>query len=119
MFCEHGDGGPVVEAMQRLGLAAGGSLPRFGADGGYGDETAAMVRALGLGGDGKVYGPTQYAALMAKIGALGGGAIGPAGPRGAAGERGPAGPVGERGPRGERGETGTLPIGAKLVVAEV
>lgn len=67
MFCKKGDGGPVVEAMQRLGLAAGGSLPKFGPDASYGDETAAMLKAL-VGGDGATYGPAQYAALMAKLG---------------------------------------------------
>lgn len=71
MFAKFGDGGPVVEAMQRLGLAAGGALPRWGADGGYGDETAAMLRALGLPGDGRTYGPAQYAALIFKLARLG------------------------------------------------
>lgn len=70
MFCKHGDGGPVVEAVQRLGLLAGGKLPQFGADGDYGDETAAMIKSL-VGGDGMEYGPDEYAELMAKIGALG------------------------------------------------
>lgn len=72
MFSKHGDGGPVVEAMQLLGLAAGGALPKWGPDADYGDETAAMLVALGLPGDGRTYGPEQYAALMVKIGDRGG-----------------------------------------------
>lgn len=66
MFCKYGDKGPLVEAYQRLLIAAGASLPKFGPDGGFGDETAAGGAGLGLG-DGKTYGPAEYAALQVKL----------------------------------------------------
>lgn len=55
VIARHGDGGETVTKMQKEILAAGGSLPRWGADGSYGDETAAALRALVGGGDGRVY----------------------------------------------------------------
>lgn len=66
MFCKHGDKGPVVEALQRLILAAGGALPQWGVDGDYGDETAAGLNAV-LGGTGREYGPAQYALLHVRL----------------------------------------------------
>lgn len=66
MFCKHGDQNDNVKAMQRVVMKAGGSLPQFGADGDYGDETASALASI-VGGDGMVYGPDQYAALLAAL----------------------------------------------------
>jgi hypothetical protein len=65
MLCKLGDTGPIVAALQHLILRSGGSLPQFGADSDYGQETASGLAAL-VGGDGKVYGPAQWAALFVK-----------------------------------------------------
>jgi hypothetical protein len=110
MFCARGDKGPKVEALQRKILAAGGSLPRFGADADYGGETAAGLAAL-VGGNGETYGPAQLVALdVALAKAHGGaGARGPAGPKGDPGPQGPAGPRGPAGPKGDAGPAGKTP----------
>lgn len=119
MFCNYGDGNSglksqKVEAYQRLLLVLDPAcLPTFGPDGGFGNETAAAGGRL-LGGDGRTYGPAQYALLMAKIGAIGGG--GAAGPQGPAG---PAGPQGERGPEGPRGPQGEPGIAPSEIVLRV
>lgn len=66
MLCKKGDGGPVVETLQLKVLAAGGTLPKFGVDGSYGNEVAAALVALGVvGGDqtGGTYGPWEYVEL--------------------------------------------------------
>jgi hypothetical protein len=73
MLAKYNDNGPAVETLQRLILAAGGSLPKSGPDGDYGDETANALKAL-IGGDGKTYGPAEYVALHAK--AFAGGSAG-------------------------------------------
>lgn len=76
MFCAYGDGNSgapsdKVKAYQELLLVVDPNcLPHFRADGGFGDETAAAGAKI-LGGDGRTYGPVQYAALFAKIGAIG------------------------------------------------
>lgn len=103
VFTTHGDKGPKVEALQRLILAAGGKLPSWGADGDYGDETAAGLKAV-VGGDGRTYGPKEYASLLVKLG--GEGSQGPRGPKGDTGPRGPAGPKGAKGDTGPRGPAG-------------
>lgn len=106
MLCKHGDKGPAVQAMQEMILEAGGRLPKYGADGGYGDETAAGLKSV-IGGDGKTYGPKQYRLLHAAVAKRhGGGQRGPAGPAGATGPQGPAGPAGPRGPQGDPGPAG-------------
>lgn len=96
VFCKHGDENEKVRALQYLIMEAGGSLPKYGADADYGDETANGLKAL-IGGDGRTYGPKQYAALMAKLG--GEGARGPKGDPGEKGDRGPRGPRGPAGPK--------------------
>lgn len=71
MYAKYGDGpeglaGDNVETMQLGILAAGGTLPHFGADRDYGDETAnGLVQVLGVAvaGDGHTYGPKQLRAL--------------------------------------------------------
>jgi len=61
-----GDKGPVVKYAQRLLLEKGYSLPRFGADGDYGAETVAAVKAFqkknGLQQDG-IIGPRTWEKL--------------------------------------------------------
>lgn len=66
MFCQFGQQGQTVQAMQHLILAAGGQLPGYGPDGDFGPETAAALASL-VGGDGRTYGPAQYAALMVRV----------------------------------------------------
>lgn len=66
MFCNKGDQGPKVAALQHLILQAGGILPKFGADSDYGGETATGLADL-IGGNGEVYGPVEYAKLMTVI----------------------------------------------------
>lgn len=69
MFCKYGDGNngtpsDAVIAVQELLLQLDPkALPQFGADGGYGDETAKAMSRLVTGGDGKVYGGRAYAKL--------------------------------------------------------
>lgn len=64
ILARHGDGGEPVEVLQQQILAAGGALPKWGADGGYGDETAAALKALIGGGDGRVYDAGDRALLL-------------------------------------------------------
>lgn len=112
MFAVYKDKSPQVQAMQLAGLRAGGKLPTWGPDGGYGDETVEMLRKLlppEIAGDGKTYGPKQYDALNAL--AYGGGAPGPEGPQG------PKGDPGERGPQGEPGRS--VQVGDTLTVAGI
>lgn len=74
MFCKYGDGNgvpggdPKVTAMQLQLLDVNpGALPNFGADGGYGDETAAAVSRELTGGPGQVYGAKEFAVLQRRI----------------------------------------------------
>lgn len=61
------DKGPVVKYAQQLLMKAGYDLPRFGADGQYGAETVAAVKAFqkknGLSQDG-IIGPRTWAKLL-------------------------------------------------------
>lgn len=86
MFCKYGDGNsvpggdPKVTAMQLQLLDVNpGALPKYGADGGYGDETAAAVSRELTGGEGKVYGAKEFAVLQRRIaekfGPAGGGTL--------------------------------------------
>lgn len=110
MYCKRGDTGPNVQTLQEQGLRAGGVLPQFGADGGYGQETANMVAGLGLHvqfGNGKpgdptgnTYGSVEFANLQRKVAQVNGGGAGTPGP---AGPPGPQGPPGPAGPKGEDG----------------
>lgn len=45
MLPTHGDSGPDVGYWQRMLIAAGEKLPRYGVDEGYGDEMAAAARS--------------------------------------------------------------------------
>lgn len=78
---QRGDGGPIVERLQRALVAAGYPLRRFGADGDFGGETASAVRAFqrdaGLDADG-IVGPETIRALDDRIAGSGGGRETPA-----------------------------------------
>lgn len=73
MLCKYGDGNSgtpseVVRAMQYLLLQLDPNiLPNFGADGGYGDETARAMSILVSGGLGQNYGAAEYALLFQLI----------------------------------------------------
>ncbi len=69
MFCVYGDKNSKVQAVQyQLLQLDPNCLPQFGADMGYGNETAAALVALGVSvTDGKAYGPFEFAALNLKI----------------------------------------------------
>lgn len=69
MFCVYGDKNSKVQAVQyQLLQLDANCLPQFGADMGYGNETAAALVALGVSAtDGKAYGPFEFAALNLKI----------------------------------------------------
>lgn len=122
MFCQHGNNGPVVEALQRLIVAAGGAVGvkagRPDYDGQYGDNTAHGLGAL-LGGDGRTYGPSQYVALMAKLATAAGGKPGPAGPKGDPGPQGQPGPAGAPGQPGQPGRDGVVAAGTIAVIQSV
>ncbi|OIS75914.1 N-acetylmuramoyl-L-alanine amidase [Bacillus licheniformis] len=65
---KKGSSGSKVRALQKRLIAAGFSLPKYGADGSYGDETVQAVKALqknaGIAVDG-IYGPATEKALAA------------------------------------------------------
>ena len=65
---KRGMSGDDVKELQELLMQLGYDLPRYGADGDYGDETVSAVKAFqrqaGLTADG-VYGAQTHAALMA------------------------------------------------------
>ena len=128
IIVKFGDSGAVVQQWQNWGLAHGGSLPVYGPDGGYGNETAAMFKSLVGYGDGRTL-STGDASFVAtnKATSSGGtpgpaGPAGPEGPAGAAGPAGPAGPVGPEGPEGpvgpagEKGDAAVLADGATLLI---
>ncbi len=99
MFCRYGDKGPKVEALQRLVVAAGGSVgvkngqPDF--DGNYGDGTAKGLIDLVGSSDGKLYGPAQYAVLQVRLAQKYAGKDGMPGRDGAPGAPGPQGMPGK------------------------
>lgn len=122
MYCKYGDGpgDPSVEGLQALlKFGFGADLGTYGpkgdgVDGQYGDATAsALVSALG-NGDGKYYGPREYARLQTALARRHAGAKGDTGPQGPKGDPGPVGPQGEAGapgvagPQGEQGIPGEL-----------
>ncbi|MBA1159643.1 peptidoglycan-binding protein [Bacillus licheniformis] len=65
---KKGSSGSKVKALQKRLIAAGFSLPKYGADGSYGNETVQAVKALqkksGITADG-IYGPATEKALAA------------------------------------------------------
>ncbi|MBC8529550.1 peptidoglycan-binding protein [Christensenellaceae bacterium NSJ-44] len=66
---KRGSKGEAVRKMQRLLIAAGYSLPKYGADGTFGAESESALREFqsdnGLSADG-ICGPKTWAALQAK-----------------------------------------------------
>jgi len=92
MFCKFGDSGPKVKAMQlQLLMLDPACLPRFGADGGYGEETANANSRLVSGGDGRIYGPDEWATMQKLVASRFGG-------------------KGEKGDKGDQGVAGKTPI---------
>jgi hypothetical protein len=66
LFVKKGHTGPKVQYWQlRLLRLNAGALPRYGADGDYGSETAAAVAAAVPGSDGQQIGPVEAEALDA------------------------------------------------------
>ncbi|WP_412094685.1 peptidoglycan-binding domain-containing protein [Bacillus haynesii] len=65
---KKGSSGSQVKALQKRLIAAGFSLPKYGADGSYGNETVQAIKALqkkaGIEVDG-IYGPATEKALAA------------------------------------------------------
>lgn len=113
VIIKFGDKGSTVANWQMWGLAHGGKLPQFGADGDYGNETAAMFRSLIGYGDGQMLATGDVAFVEIQKGAIGG-KPGPAGPAGPTGPQGPAGPAGAPGPVGPQGDPGPEgPVGPK------
>lgn len=102
----------LVMQWQNWGLAHGGSLPQYGPDGGYGNETAAMFVALVGYGDGHTLSTGDASFVATNRATSSGGTPGPAGPagppgpQGMPGEPGPAGPEGPAGPPGADGVDG-------------
>lgn len=117
IIVQYGDGPAngkkdLVKQWQNWGLSHGGSLPQFGPDGGYGNETAAMFLSLVGYGDGRTL-ATGDASFVATNRATSSGGTpgpegpeGPIGPQGIQGEPGPAGPEGPAGPPGADGVDG-------------
>lgn len=67
---ENGSKGTDVKTLQELLLQLGFNLPKYGADGSFGSETATAVKAFqskaGIKADG-IYGGETHAALMAAV----------------------------------------------------
>lgn len=107
MLPAKGDSGPVVEYWQILLLEDGEKLPKYGADGHWGDEMQAAVNSSrakrGWSAATRI---TAWHAVVLQNAKFGGGSAGPTGPRGPAGERGPAGPAGAKGDPGPTGPAG-------------
>nr|WP_240390374.1 peptidoglycan-binding domain-containing protein [Bacillus licheniformis] len=65
---KKGSSGAQVKSLQKRLIAAGFSLPKYGTDGSYGNETVQAVKALqkkaGIAVDG-IYGPATEKALAA------------------------------------------------------
>lgn len=111
MFCRKGDRGEAVKRLQLGLLRLDPKALASGADGAYGDQTAAAVKRL-LGGDGTFFGAELDLRLVEKLAARVStpGPAGPAGRDGAPGEPGPAGP------QGPAGKDAVLAEGDVLVV---
>ncbi len=115
MLCKKGDKGDIVKSLQMEILAAGGSLPQFGPDGDYGNETAyGLIGVIGTPGadkTGNTYGPSEWAALKVAIAKHNVVAV--------TGPQGPTGPAGPQGPKGDPGANGTaavLEVGTTLQI---
>lgn len=72
MLCKYGDAdvnkdGPVTTLQLQLMVLDPKCLPKFGADGGYGDETKAAVAAKLGTNDGSAYGPNEYVMMQKKM----------------------------------------------------
>lgn len=117
MFANYGETNTKVLALQHLIVRAGGSIGTVNGqpdyDSNYGANTANGLRAVLGYGDGKTYGPKEYADLFVKVAKKnGGGTPGPAGPAG------PAGPPGPKGDPGQDGTDAVLAVGDTLVVTK-
>jgi N-acetyl-anhydromuramyl-L-alanine amidase AmpD len=114
MFCKYGETNDKVLALQHLIVRAGGSIGAISGqpdyDGNYGDNTANGLKAVLGYGDGKTYGPREYADLFVKVAKKQDTNTGTPGPAG------PAGPAGPQGPKGEDGDDAVLAPGTVLTV---
>jgi hypothetical protein len=109
VIIKKGDKGAAVSQWQNWGLARGGSLPHFGADGDYGDETAAMFRSLVGYGDGSTLSTGDTSFVDIHKGAVGG-------TKGDPGEPGAPGVPGAPGEPGAKGDAAVLAAGTTLVI---
>jgi hypothetical protein len=91
VIIKFGDNGSVVKKWQQWGQARGGSLPQFGADGDYGQETATMFKSLVGYGDGRTLstGDVSYVDIQKGV---------------------------AKGPKGDKGDAAVLAPGSILVV---
>lgn len=103
VIIKYGDKGAEVTKWQNWGLARGGSLPQFGADGGYGNETAAMFQSLVGYGDGKTLSTGDVSYVDIQKGAV-------------KGQKGDPGEPGQPGAPGEPGAAAVLSPGSVLIV---
>jgi hypothetical protein len=107
MFCRKGDTGEKVKALQlQLLQLDPNALPKYGADGGYGDETEYAVAWYITGDYGGTYGAREFAILQRKA----------AETVATKGERGDPGPAGPAGPQGEPGTAAVIAPGTTLQV---
>lgn len=112
MFCNYGDSGDVVLALQAQlnGFGYGSIVGNL--DGSYGDKTAAALKAA-LGdpsNSGRNFGPWEYAAFMTRVVHGGSGAPGPKG------DKGDPGAPGKDGAPGPKGDAAVLPPGGTLLI---
>jgi len=109
VIIKAGDKGAEVTKWQNWGLARGGSLPNFGADGDYGTETANMFKALVGYGDGRALATGDTAFVDIKTGAV-------KGQKGDQGDPGLDGEDGADGLPGPKGDAAVLAPGMTLIV---
>jgi hypothetical protein len=114
MFAKYGETNDRVKAMQRSIILAGGTIGMIDGkpdyDGNYGPNTANGLKAVLGYGDGKNYGPMEFADLAAKVARKQSAAVGVPGPAGPAGPQGPAGPA------GPKGDAAVIASGSTLLV---
>lgn len=107
MLCKKGDTGDIVTTWQeRILLSLPSALPKFGADGDFGDETVAGTKQLQAVLKVPQTGACDPKTFAAAYRSGGSGQPGPAGPAGPAGPKGDKGAKGDPGPRGPKGDPG-------------